>query len=124
MAGGVQQVDNAVAVRELHHRGGDGDAALLLELHPVGGGMTRGLAALHGAGQLDGAAEQQQLLGEGGLACVRMRDDRKSATALDLLVKHGRSSADLAAGKGGVFYLNGLVQLAEPRQKRYERRRG
>ena len=37
--------------------------------------MTRGLAALHGAGQLDGAAEQQQFFRERGLARVGMRND-------------------------------------------------
>ena len=61
VAGRVEQVDDAVAERELHHRGGDRDAALLLQRHPVRGGMARGLAALDGAGHLDGAAEQQQL---------------------------------------------------------------
>ena len=33
--------------------------------------MARGLAALDGAGQLDGAAEQQQLFGQRGLAGIR-----------------------------------------------------
>ena len=66
-------------VRELHDRRGHGDAALLLEPHPVGGGVARGLAALDGAGQLDRAAEQQQLLGERGLAGVGVRDDGEGA---------------------------------------------
>ena len=75
----VQQVHDAAVERELHHRRGDRDAALLLQPHPVGGGVARGLAALHGAGQLDRAAEQQQLLGQRGLAGVRMRDDGEGA---------------------------------------------
>ena len=79
----VEQVDDAVAVRELHDRGGHRDAALLLEAHPVGGRVARGLAALDGARHLDRAAEQQQLLGERGLAGVRVRDDRKGAAPLD-----------------------------------------
>jgi hypothetical protein len=33
------------------------------------------------AGQIDGAAEQQQFLGQRGLAGVGMRDDRKGAAA-------------------------------------------
>ena len=75
VAGRVEQVDDVAAERELHHRGGDGDAALLLERHPVGGGVARRLAALDGARELDGAAEQQQLFGERGLAGVGMRND-------------------------------------------------
>ena len=79
---GVEQVHDAVAVRELHHRGSDGDAALLLEPHPVGGRMARGLATLDGACHLDRTAEQQQFLGERGLARVGVRDDRKSSSFL------------------------------------------
>ena len=40
--------------------------------------MARRLASLDRAGQLDGAAEQQQLLGQRGLAGVRVRDDREA----------------------------------------------
>ena len=35
VAGGVQQVDHVLAVGELHHRGGDGNTALLFHCHPV-----------------------------------------------------------------------------------------
>ncbi len=45
--------------------------------------MPGGLARLHRARELDGAAEQQQLLGERGLAGVGMRDDRKRAACGD-----------------------------------------
>ena len=38
VARGVEQVDHAVAVGELQHGRGDRDAALLLQLHPVGRG--------------------------------------------------------------------------------------
>ena len=41
VAGRVEQVDDAVAVFHLHHRRCDRDAALLLDLHPVGGRMAR-----------------------------------------------------------------------------------
>ena len=53
--------------------------------------MAGGLAALDRAGHLDGAAEQQQLLGERGLAGVRVRDDRERASPSDLgsQVSHG-----------------------------------
>mgnify|MGYP000255446597 CR=1 FL=1 len=38
MAGGVQNVDAEAVVLKLHHGGRDGNTALLLNLHPVGGG--------------------------------------------------------------------------------------
>ena len=82
----VEQVDDAAVVGELHHARGHGDAALLLEAHPVGGGVARRLAALDGAGELDRAAEQQQLLGQRGLAGVRVGNDGKGAAARHLVV--------------------------------------
>ena len=39
VARGVQNVDAEALVLELHDRRGDGDAALLFNLHPVGGGV-------------------------------------------------------------------------------------
>jgi hypothetical protein len=80
----VEQVDGVAAVLELHHRAGDRDAALLLHLHPVGGGVARALARLHRAGHQDRAAEQQQLLGQRGLArvgCEMMAKVRRFITA-------------------------------------------
>ena len=50
VAGGVEQVDDAVAVGELQHGRGDRDAALLLELHPVRGGRAALAAGLDRAG--------------------------------------------------------------------------
>ena len=77
----VEQVDHMLAVLELHHRAGDRDAALLFDLHPVGGRMAAALARLDGAGQLDRAGEQQQLFGQRGLAGVRVGDDAEGAAA-------------------------------------------
>jgi len=50
-------------------------------LHPVEGGVARAIAPLHRAGELDRAAEQQQLLGDRGVARVRVRYDREAAAA-------------------------------------------
>jgi len=50
-------------------------------LHPVEGGVARAIAPLHRAGELDRATEQQQLLGDRGLARVRVRYDREAAAA-------------------------------------------
>jgi hypothetical protein len=60
---------------EFERRRADGDAALLLELHPVGDGVTLCLAAADGARQLNGARIQQQLLRQRRLARVGVRDD-------------------------------------------------
>ncbi len=81
VARGVEQIDHAIVVAELHHRAGHRDAALLLDLQPVGGRVAAALARLDRARHLDRAAEQQQLLGERGLARIRVRDDRESAAA-------------------------------------------
>jgi hypothetical protein len=87
VAGRIQQVDDAAIVLELHHRAGDRDAALLLQLHPVGGRVPRGFAGLDRSGHVNGAAEQQEFLGQGGLAGVGMRNNRKRAAAADLSVE-------------------------------------
>ena len=80
VAGGVEQVHDVVAVGELQHRRGDRDAALLLQLHPVRRGRPPALAGLDrpGAGG-EGAAVEQELLGEGGLAGVGVADDGEGA---------------------------------------------
>jgi hypothetical protein len=85
----VEQVDGVARVLELHHRAGDRDATLLLHFHPVRSRMTRTPPRLHRAGQLDRPAEEQQLLGQGGLAGVRVGDDCERAAAPDFLREVG-----------------------------------
>src|SRR5260370_575712 len=80
----MPQVEPEVIEFERHHRGDHGDAAVALDLHPVGTGVAPFALGLDLAGQIDGAAEQQQLLGQRGLAGVRMRDDGKGAPPLHL----------------------------------------
>ena len=103
VARGVEQVDDAVAVGKLHHRRGDRDAALLFDFHPVGGGVAGGLAGADFAGDLDGAAEPQQLFGQRGLARVRVGDDREGATAGDLLDGCGHGLGAAIAGKSAII---------------------
>ena len=69
------------SVIELHDRSGNTDAALLFNLHPVGGGGLLDFVALDGTGHLNLTAEKQQLLGECRLARIGMRDDGKGASA-------------------------------------------
>ena len=81
VAGRVEEVEDAAAVFECHHRGHDGNAALALDAHPVGSGLAAiGLGA-HLARKLNGAAKQEQLFGQRRLAGVRVRDDREGAPA-------------------------------------------
>ena len=81
----VEQVEDEVVVFEGHHRGDDRDAALPLDRHPVGLGRAAVALGLDVAGELDGAAEQQKLLGQRGLAGIGMRDDGEGAPALDFV---------------------------------------
>jgi hypothetical protein len=105
---GVEQVHDAVAVGKLHHRRGHRDPALFLHLHPVGGGVARTLASLHRAGELDRAAEQQQLLGDGRLARVPVRDDREGAASGGFLAE------GYAAGSiGRTLYCTDRVDSAQ-----------
>ena len=74
VAGGIQDVDMKAVELELHHRAGDGNAALLFDLHPVGGGSL-GPLALDLTGLRDGAAVEQKLFRQSGLTGVRVRND-------------------------------------------------
>ena len=83
----VEQRHAAPLELELERGGRHRDAALLLERHPVGRGVPAGLAAAHGAGQLDRAGVQQQLLRQRRLAGVGMRDDRERPPSRDLALE-------------------------------------
>ena len=85
VARGVEQVEDDALVLEAQHGGGDRDAAAALEVHPVR--RRRLLPAARGdrARLADRARVQEQLLGEGGLARVRVRDDGEGAPARRLL---------------------------------------
>ncbi len=95
----VEQVDRVAGVVELHHRARDRDAALLLDLHPVRRRVPRALARLDGAGHLDRAAEEQQLLGQRRLARVRVRDDRERAAPRDVAHEIGRERRWRSSGQ-------------------------
>ena len=81
MAGRIQNVEDVAFIFEGHHRGDDGNAALTLDLHPVGARLHAVLLCLDFAGKLDGAAEQQQLFRQRGLAGVRVGNDGEGAAA-------------------------------------------
>ena len=85
VAGGVQDVDAVAIVLELHDGAGDGNAALLLDLHPVRSSGFRPLA-LDLAGLGDGSAVEQELFRESGLTGVRVGDDGKGPPPGDLFL--------------------------------------
>ena len=88
----IEQVEDNAAPLERHHGTRHRDAALLLDRHPVRPGASPLAARLDVTGKLNGAAEQQQLLGQRGLAGVRVRDDRERAPAGDLGVRLRRGA--------------------------------
>ena len=85
VAGGIEDVDAGAVVGELQHRGGNGDAALLLDVHPVRDGVLGRALALDRTGGLDAAGIEQQFLGKRGLTGVRVADDRECATRRDFI---------------------------------------
>ena len=90
---GVENVDAVAVVGELQHRGGHGDAALFFNFHPVGNGGPAVFLALDHACLGDGAAVEQELLGQGGLTGVGVGDDGKGTPPPDLFLhSHNGSS--------------------------------
>ena len=87
VAGGIQNVDAVALVFKLHDAGGDGDAPLLFQLHPVRGGVFVPVLALHGARRLDRASVEQELFRQGGLARVRVGDDGEGPPPLYLMFR-------------------------------------
>ena len=85
----VEQVEDVAVVIEGHHRRDHRNAAVALDRHPVGARRAAVALGLDLAGEVDGAAEQQQLLGQRGLAGVRMGDDGKRAPALHFRGERG-----------------------------------
>ncbi|OPZ75877.1 MAG: hypothetical protein BWY82_00043 [Verrucomicrobia bacterium ADurb.Bin474] len=69
---GVNQVDDEIAVIELHHSRADRNPALRFHGHPVGGGGAFLAPCGYRARHLKRAAIQQEFLGKGGLASVRV----------------------------------------------------
>ena len=90
MARRIQEVDLAPSIFEAHHGGADGDAALLLDLHEIGDRVLDLLAALHGARDMDGPAEEEELFGDRRLPGVWVGDDRegKPSAHLEILFGH------------------------------------
>jgi small GTP-binding protein len=81
--GRVEKVEDAAAVLEGHDRRHHGDAALLLDPHPVRARRDAVAFRLHLAGKLDRSSEQEKLFRERRLPGIRVGDDRKGSATAD-----------------------------------------
>ena len=82
---GVQNVDAAAAVLELHDGGGDGNAPLLLNFHPVAGGGP-GPLALDLPGLGNGPAVEEEFFRQGGFARIRVGDDGEGPSSCNFFL--------------------------------------
>ena len=87
VAGGVQDVDPVSVIHKLHGGACHGNAALLLNLHPVRGGVLVRLPGFDAARAADRSAVQQQLLSQRCFTRVRMGDDSKGTPLFHFLVQ-------------------------------------
>ena len=77
---GVEDIDFVVAVIKTHHRSSHGDAALLFDFHPVGGGCFAYFVRFHGTSHVNGATEEEEFFGKGGLTGIGVRDNGECAS--------------------------------------------
>src|SRR5450830_1019621 len=98
----IEQIHNVVTVFKLHDRRCNRNAALLLDFHPVRGGMASTLTRFDRTRQLDRAREHQQLFSERGFTCIRVRNNAKGTAtghfAADQLARWRRSIRRLNCG--------------------------
>ena len=87
VAGRVQNVDALALIVELQNRRGNGNTALLFNVHPVGHRMLGALLALDRTCGLDGPTVEQEFFGECGFTGVGVRDDRKCAPGFDFFAQ-------------------------------------
>ena len=95
MPRGVEQIDDSTLIGKLHDGSGDANTPLFLHLHPVRGRIAIRLLGLNRTRQLNSLSEQQKLFCNGGLTRVRVRDNRKGTSFVDLLLNHGNLSESL-----------------------------
>ena len=97
MARRIEKVEHVAVELERHDRGRDRDAPVALDLHPVRPRPPRLPARRDLASRPDGAAGQQQVLGQRRLAGVRVGDNGKGAPPGGFShVRHGSGSLSAA----------------------------
>ena len=102
VAGGVEQVDDVVAVGELEHRRGHRDAALALHVHPVGRDALAPALPVDRARRGDHLGVQRERLGERGLARVGVGDHGEGPAALRLARRGAARARGVALARTGV----------------------
>lgn len=105
MSGGIEDVYDAILVFELEDGGGDGDAALLFQFHPVGGGGALVFPCGDGSCEIERTAVEEKFFREGGFTGIRMGDDGEGAAACDFLFEGRRGG-----GVGGERHEDGKTQ--------------
>ena len=83
VAGGVEEVVGDAVIFEGHDGGCDGDAAFLLDFHPVGGGAAAFAFGFDCAGELDGAAEEEEFFRDCRFPRIWVGDNREGASVFD-----------------------------------------
>ena len=78
----IKEVERYSAALKCHHAGGNRNAALLLNLHPVAARAPLIPARFNLARQMDRSALQKQLFGQRGFTRIRVRDDRECAAGI------------------------------------------
>jgi hypothetical protein len=112
----VEQVEGEPLVLEAYHRRGDRDATLALDHHPIRAHPPPLAARLHFPRHLDRPAEQQQFLGQGGLAGNRIANcyyadlspnqpaDKQADEAADQDANQNKSKCMLLRPRDAVFF--------------------
>ena len=88
VAGRVQNVDALALIVELQNRRGNGNTALLFNVHPVGHRMLGALLAFDRTCGLDGPTVEQELFGECGFTGVGVGNDRESFPRVGIVAAH------------------------------------
>mgnify|MGYP000917285512 CR=1 FL=1 len=89
MPGRIKQVEDDSVFGKCHNRASHGNPALLLDLHPVRTRAPVLAARPHLTGGADRPARQQQVLGQGRLARIGVRDDGEGTSFIDGVL-HGQ----------------------------------
>ena len=84
MARRVHEVEPETTKVKRHGRGRDRNAPVLFHLHEVRARAPRLALGAHLSGHLNGTPVEEEFLGQGRLARIWMRDDRKGTAAGNL----------------------------------------
>ena len=84
VARSIEDIDFMTGIVESHHGGCDGDSTLLFNFHPVGGSCLLDLVRLYGSCHMNGTSKEQQFFGKSRLTGIRVADNSKRSSSLNL----------------------------------------